>query len=135
MEFRGSLTLMTLSKGWELILHFAVDVKALFSCGKRYCWPRPARCRVCSGSRLWGHGYVPRYFEGFWDALWVKRFRCRDCFSVHTCRPSGFLKGIRFSGEVVSEGLHSKIEEGRWHSLASRQNQQYWYRCLRCWFS
>ena len=135
VEVRGSLTLTTLSKGWELILHFAVDVKELFTLGKRYSWPRPERCPACCGNRLWGHGYVIRYFEGFWDALWVKRFRCPDCFTVHTCRPCGFLKGIRFSVEVVSDCLRSWIEEGRWLSSVVRQNQQYWHRCLRRWSS
>jgi hypothetical protein len=80
---------------------------------------------------LWGHGFVERYFEGFSSALWIKRFKCFDCLSVHTCRPDGYCKGIRFAAEVVWICLFSKIEKGRWLSCVGRQNQQYWYRCLR----
>ncbi|MDO9558510.1 MAG: hypothetical protein Q7I89_02365 [Syntrophales bacterium] len=65
----------------------------------------------------------------------MKRFRCPDCSAVHTCRPLDFLKGLRFSAEVVSTCLRSKIEENRWLSSVVRQNQQYWYRCLRAWAS
>jgi hypothetical protein len=73
--------------------------------------------------------------EGFMEALLMKRFRCPDCSAVHTCLPLDFLKGLRFSAEVVSKCLCSKIEENRWLSSVVRQNQQYWYRCLREWAS
>ncbi len=56
----------------------------------------PLRCPRCGSARLWGHGFAARYFEGFGKCLWVKRFRCSDCFAVHTCRPLGFLRFIRF---------------------------------------
>jgi len=69
------------------------------------------------------------------EALWMKRFRCPDCSAVHTCRPLDFLKGLRFSAEVVSMCLCGKIEENRWFSRVTQQNQQYWYRCLREWAS
>jgi len=66
-------------------------------------------------------------------ALLMKRFRCPDCSSVHTCRPKDFLKGLRFSAEVISDCLRNKIEKDRWLSSVVRQNQQYWYRRLRSW--
>lgn len=69
------------------------------------------------------------------SALLMKRFRCPDCSSVHTCRPEDFLKGLRFSAEVISDCLSSKIEKDRWLSSAVRQNQQHWYRRLREWSS
>jgi len=135
MEFPGSVILMTLPQRSFLILHFPVSVKEIFLLGKKYPWPMLERCPACSGARLWSHGFVARYFEGFMEALWMKRFRCPDCSAVHTCRPCGFLQGIRFSAEVVSECLRRKIAECRWFSCVVRQNQQYWYRCLREWAS
>jgi hypothetical protein len=69
------------------------------------------------------------------SALWMKRFRCFDCSAVHTCRPAGFCKGIGSAAEVVWRCLLNKIEKGRWLSCVVRQNQQYWYRCLRKWSS
>jgi len=59
----------------------------LMSLCKRYPWPRPGWCLRCGGWRLWGHGYVPRYFDGFAEPLWIKRWRCPDCGAVHICRP------------------------------------------------
>jgi hypothetical protein len=132
LEFRGSPDHdVPLSQGYVLIIHFSVAVNEIFAQGKKFAWPRPERCPACSGIRLWGHGYVERYFEGFTAALWMKRFRCFDCSSVHTCRPLDFFKGLRFSAEVVLQCLLNKIEKGRWLSFVVRQNQQYWYRCLR----
>jgi hypothetical protein len=69
------------------------------------------------------------------EAVWIKRFRCPDCSAVHSCRPLDFLKGFRFSGAVIIKSLCIKIGEDRWLSLVVRQNQQYWFRCLRNWAS
>ena len=126
---------VTLSKSCILVLHFPVDVKDLYELGKRYPWPKPSRCSRCGSVRLWGHGFATRYFEGFPDWLWVQRFRCPECNAIHTCRPLGFLKGIRYSAEVVFSCLLRKITESRWVKGVERQNQQYWYRCLRLWRS
>lgn len=114
-----------------LILHFAVDVKSLFELGKRYPWPKPADCPQCKSKRLWGHGYVERYFEGFSHAVWVKRYRCPDCHAVHTCRPGAFFKRLRYSAVIILCCLLNKILYSRWLGGIERQNQQYWYRSLR----
>lgn len=118
-------------KGYLLILHFAVDVKRLVEEGKDYPWPRPHRCPRCQGSRLWGHGYVFRYFEGISEGLWMKRFRCPDCKAVHTCRIQEFYRGFHYSRLSILLSLLSKIIHGRWLRCLSRQVQQYWYRGLR----
>jgi len=127
--------LVTLQESGILVLHFRVDVKYLCEVGKRYCWPKPSTCPGCGGMRLWGHGFVGRYFEGFVNPLWMKRFRCPDCTAVHTGRPGGFLNGIRSPAEVVRSCLAAKITNNRWLRSVSRQNQQYWFHCLRMWTS
>ena len=118
-------------KGFLLILHFAVDVKRLVREGKEYPWERPRRCPSCGGLRLWGHGYVLRYFEDLAFGLWMKRYRCPDCRSVHTCRLDGFYRGFRYSVSSILHSLHSRIVEGRWLRSNSRQCQQYWWRGFR----
>ena len=118
-------------KGFSLILHFAVDVKRLVREGKEYPWLKPPRCPCCDGLRLWGHGYVLRYFEGISFGLWMKRFRCPDCRAVHTCRPVGFYRGFSYSIETILLSLLEKIHHGRWLRCLSRQSQQYWWRGLR----
>jgi hypothetical protein len=118
-------------KGNLLILHFAVDVKRLAECGKEYPWPRPHRCPCCQGRRLWGHGYVFRYFDGISEGLWMKRFRCPDCRAVHTSRLKGFYRGFSYSIFSILLSLLEKIIHNRWLRCLSRQAQQYWWRGLR----
>jgi len=114
-----------------LVLHVAVDVQRLVALGKKYPWPRPARCLSCKSSRLWGHGYVQRYFEGFVHPLWVKRLRCSDCRTVYTLRPDLFYRGFRYSVRTILSSLPSRIADHCWLPSLPRQNQQYWYRGLR----
>lgn len=117
-------------KGALLLLYVAIDVKALSEAGPRYQWSKPSRCPKCLGLRLWGHGYVARYFEGIAESVWLKRFRCPDCKAVHTCRPDGYLRSIRHPASIVALCLAQKILHGRWMRCLCRQLQQYWYRSL-----
>ena len=111
-----------------LILHVRVDVKRLREDGKRYPWPRPRRCPRCGG-RLWGHGYVPRYFEEA-QALWMKRWRCPDCRAVHTVRPRRFWPRFRYGIGTILKTLRAKIRNDRWRPF-SHQVQLYWWRGLQ----
>jgi hypothetical protein len=83
-------------KGILLILHFETDVKRLIKEGKGYGWPRPKRCPnpECRSTRLWGHGYVLRYFNGISRAVWLKAMRRRRNEISSRCRlrfTRGFL--------------------------------------------
>ena len=115
-------------KSNTLILHFAIDVKRLVEEGKAYCWPRPEQCPRCKGRRLWGHGYVQRYFERLSERVWIKRYRCPDCRAVHTLRPQGFYKGFHYSILTIFLSVVNKVVEGRWLKCLSRQVQQYWFK-------
>jgi hypothetical protein len=109
-----------------VVLHVSVDVKRLFELGKAYPWPRPECCRSCSSRRIWGHGYVKRYFEDSCEPLWVRRFRCPECGTVYTLRPDLFFKGFRYSLITIILSLVKKITDHRFLSSVSRQIQQYW---------
>lgn len=124
-----------LPKEGLLLLYCEVDVKALFDQGKAYVWPRPGICPRCSCVRLWGHGYAERYFEGFDEPLWVKRYRCPDCRAVHTCRPHLFMARQRYSVVAVLMSLLQKILQGRWLKCISHQAQLWWYRSVQRWCS
>ena len=78
--------------------------------------------------RLWGHGYVCRYFDGFLGALWLKRYRCPDCGAVHTLRPHLYDRRFQVIWFTIFLSLLKKITVGRWLSGWSRQRQQYWWR-------
>lgn len=119
------------SKSNTLILHFAVDVKGLVEGGKDFYWPRPEKCPRCDGRRLWGHGYVQRYFEGWSEAIWVKRYRCPDCRAVHTLRPERFYQGFYYSIWTIMLSVLNRIIHNRWLKCLSRQVQQYWLKGLQ----
>ena len=113
-----------------LLLHLAVDVKALLELGKKYPWEKPGRCPKCEGIRLWGHGYEERYFEGVEGQVWMKRYRCPDCNAVHTCRLLGYWRLFRHPVSVIAASLTYKLIHGRWLKGLLRQTQQYWRRLL-----
>jgi hypothetical protein len=95
---------------------------------KKYRWIRPDFCPCCGNKRLWGHGYVYRYFDEFTDPLPLKRWYCRDCRAVHTMRPTAFNTGFNSSREIQYASIQSKITSGKWLADISRQKQQYWFR-------
>ena len=115
-----------------LVLSVSVDLPTLHSLGKNYPWPRPERCPRCQGLRLWGHGYVARYFDGEPHSLWMKRWRCVDCGAVHTARAATHWRGFLCPCYLILASLLTKLVHGRWVSLVSRQRQQYWRRGYLC---
>jgi len=110
-----------------VVLPISVSVPNIISLGKRFPWPRPARCPRCGGSRLWGHGYVSRFFDGFSEEVWVKRWRCVDCGAVHTCRPAGHWRRFLAPITVILASLTAKLAGLSWPKDLSRQRQQYWH--------
>lgn len=110
-----------------MLIYLSVDLHQLLSQGKKYQWSRPARCPSCGGLRLWSHGYVRRNFDGFDSALWIKRFRCPDCRSVHTMRPSGYSGFVQASRLVVFLSLLMKILFGQWLPEIYSRRQRYWF--------
>jgi hypothetical protein len=113
-----------------LILYLKVDVKELRDLGREYPWEKPAHCPACHGIRLWGHGFVLRYFEPFEDLIWVKRYRCPDCGSVHTFRPHPYLRAFRHPLPVILLCLFVKAVTSTWTKDLCRQIQQSWWRTL-----
>jgi hypothetical protein len=111
-----------------LILYCDIDVKLLEQMGEKYPWSRPPWCPRCRSPRLWGHGYVHRYFDGFEWALCLKRYRCPDCGAVHTLRPHHYDRRFQAIWFTIFLSLLKKMTLGRWLSGLSRQRQQYWWR-------
>jgi len=99
--------------------------------GEKYPWPRPPCCPRCKSLRMWGHGYVRRYFDDFVQALYLKRYRCPDCGAVHTLRPHLYDRRFQVTWFTIFLSLLKKITLGQWLSGLSRQRQQYWWRGFR----
>ncbi len=83
---------------------------------------------MCKGKRLWGHGYVLRYFSFSSEGVYLKRFRCPECHTVHTVRPEGFSPRIMTPIKDICKVLKTKIAGGTYSAVFSRQNQQYWWK-------
>jgi hypothetical protein len=110
-----------------LILYLSVNLTEIQRDEKGYCWPRPRQCLRCKGNRIWGHGYVGRFFDGVADALWMKRWRCPDCRTVYTMRPSTHWRGFWADRETILSSLRAKEYESRWLEHLCRERQQYWW--------
>lgn len=115
----------------SLILYLSVDCNEILTHGKAVHWPRPRRCPRCSGRRLWGHGFVERYFDGVPRRIPLKRWRCPDCHAVHTVRPDRYWRRFLAEREAILASLRSKEQQERWLPQYSRQRQQYWWRGFR----
>jgi hypothetical protein len=79
------------------------DLKQIHDQGRHFPWPRPECCPRCRNWRVWGHGYVERYFDGFTEALRVKCYRCPACGCVITLRPECHFPRIRSPRQVIRD--------------------------------
>ena len=52
-----------------MINYVSAKLKEIFKMGRDYPWIKPKVCLRCKDSKLWGHGYVESYFDGFNDAV------------------------------------------------------------------
>lgn len=104
----------------------SIKLLLLFSLGKKFPWKKPLRCPRCASPRLWGHGFVMRYFSGFSKALWIKRYRCPECSHVFSMRPSEYFPGFQYPRAVIIACIIYFAVTGKRSSLVSRQLQYYW---------
>jgi transposase-like protein len=114
-----------------LILHFPIDFKSLSENKKQYPWPKISRCPRCQGGRVWGHGYVNRFFDEAPEGLWMNRYRCPDCGAVHTVRPDTHWRGFWASWTLILICMVRKLKKDRWLQRVDRQRQQYWWKGFR----
>jgi len=107
-----------------------VSVKELFKLGRNYPWKRLSGCPRCQG-RIWGHGFVTAWFDGFQDPLWLKRCRCPDCGGVFRLRPRGYFKRFQASMVTIRDCLAYWMETHRWKAGPSPPRQRHWFKALR----
>lgn len=118
-----------LTKVSLLLLRVDVCVKKIFEVGKQFPWPRPPDCPRCHG-RIWGHGFVPAYFDGFADVLFLRRYRCPDCKLTLRLRPLSHWPRFQASIATIFHCLTHRLRFGRWPAGLSRQRQGHWLRSL-----
>ena len=113
-----------------MVIYFSVILKKLFILGRDYPWPRPGSCPRCSSCRLWGHGFVPAYFDEYDQPFQLKRYRCSDCKCVLRLRPAGYFKRFQAPVSKIRASIISKTSAGKWIAGISRSRQCHWFKAL-----
>ena len=112
-----------------MILFVDVDLKEVNLLGEKFPWQKPAVCPRCLQSHVWGHGFTGTFFDGFFNALLMRRFRCPACGCVIKCRPKSHFKRIQTAIETIQSYLAGRIETGRWPG--SPERGRHWLRALK----
>jgi len=107
-----------------MIVNIKVKLKELSKQGKSYCWSS-MDCPRCN-RRMWGHGYVSRYFEGFIEALWLKRFMCASCGCVVTVRPVEYWRRYQTAINSIFDILLYRVRHFKWPPVITRQRAGHW---------
>jgi len=110
----------------KLLLLFRIDLQKIQELGKKYPWKKPKKCPSCNSIRLWGHGYVIRYFYKYTFGIWMKRWRCPDCGAVHAAKPCEYPPGFQYPAKIMKRTLLTKLGGEPFPGEIPRQNQQYW---------
>jgi hypothetical protein len=90
-------------------------------------WPKPEGCPGCHSHRLWGHGFVSRFFDGFSEALLMRRYRCPDCGTVITMRPRGYLPRFQAPLAITRKSILDKHYRKCWSAGIGRTRQRLWW--------
>lgn len=114
-----------------MIIYIHVLLKDIFKLGRNYRWPRPGVCPRCGHSRLWGHGYVDSWFDGYDKAIELKRYRCPCCGCVIRLRPSSHFSRFQASVKKIRSTLSIRIKTGRWPPDCSVSRVGHWLRALK----
>jgi len=113
-----------------MIWQVPVKLNEVFALGRNYPWQRPKGCLRCGSCRVWGHGFVGRYFDGFDERLLLRCYRCPGCRCVMTPRPMGYLRRVQAAVAWIRDELGHRLEHGRWRrSPAPRM--RHWLRNVR----
>jgi hypothetical protein len=113
-----------------MIVSLAVNLKILFSLGRKYKWEKPCQCPKCHSTSLWGHGFVSAFFDGFAKALYLKRYRCPDCGTVLRCRPSGHFPRFQADEKTIRASISMKAGMNQWLRGITPSRQNHWFRGL-----
>ncbi len=89
-----------------------VCIKEIFRIGRAYKFPRPPNClkEGCGSSRIWKHGFVYAYFEGYDTALCLRRYICADCGCVYTIRPFGYWPRHHVPVRIIFNRLCHRVK-------------------------
>lgn len=116
-----------------MIIQQNIELSELDKQGKEYPFKRPEICIKCSSSKVWGHGYVERYFDGYYNRLYFKRWICADCGCVLSIRPYNYFSRHHCSIKKIADCIRYRLRHGYWirGPDLSRQRQGHWLFALK----
>jgi len=114
-----------------MIISVCVDLKQIFLQGREFKWIKPDNCLRCGSVRLWGHGFVSAYFDGFGQALLLRRFRCPDCRCVIRMKPTGYFPRFQARITKIRICLSFRLFSGNWLEDLSKSRQRHWLWALK----
>lgn len=118
-------------KNRDMIQFVAVILKEIFDQGHNFPWDRPPKCPKCDSFKVWGHGFVPAYFDHFDTPLLLKRYRCPDCGCVIKMRPASHFSRFQSSRSTIRSVLQHRINHGRWPPNHSPARMRHWLSNLK----
>ena len=111
-----------------MIVAITATIQEIAELGEFFKWPS-CHCEKCS-RKMWGHGFVGRYFEGVVQVVRIKRLICPNCRVVVTFRPQQFYARFRSSIVEIYDCLVSRFTTGFWPDGFKRQRGWYWIKKL-----
>ena len=81
----------TNKKTGDVILSVYAKLKDIYEQGRNFKWKKPVKCKQYGSTRIWGHGFVTAYFDGYSDYFYLRRYRCPDCCCIFTMKPEGYF--------------------------------------------
>lgn len=120
----------TAQKDVPMILPLCVSIKMIVELGRDFPWPRPEFCPRCKSNRVWGHGFVGAFFDGFVQQVLLRRWRCPECGCVVKQRPDGYFDRFQTPIASIRSGIVHRLNTGRWPPGSSRSRQGHWLRSL-----
>jgi hypothetical protein len=118
-------------KNDSMILFVDIDLKEVSLLGRKFPWQKPVICPCCHQSHLWGHGFSDTFFEGFINAVLMRRYICPACGCVIKCRPRSHFPRIQTAIDRIKNQLAVRIETGRWPSPEGRERCRHWLSALK----
>ena len=115
-----------------MIFSVLVSIKEIVAKGRDFPWPRPEESPRCEGHRIWCHGFVTAFFDGFSEQGVLRRWRCPECRCVMRARPSGYLERLQASVGTFRFGVihdlvgHVELEPGERERLIRQKCDRKW---------
>ena len=101
------------------------NVKDVAAQGKGFNWCRLKCCKKCK-SKVWGHGFVYRFFNGIINAVPIKRWICSSCGTVYVCVPVNYWTRYQESISKIFKFLIYRVTHHKWPPETTRQRGGHW---------